>query len=76
MKGDIGLGNVDNTSDSTKNAATATPTNKTINGANNTLTVRLANDVTGNLPNANSRQDGDRHVQRGIFRARPQRRLT
>ena len=32
---------------------TQTITNKTINGANNTLTVRLANDVTGNLPVAN-----------------------
>lgn len=28
-------------------------TGKTINGANNTLTVRLANDVTGNLPVTN-----------------------
>jgi hypothetical protein len=52
-KAQVGLGNVDNTSDATKNAAVATLTNKTINGANNTLTVRLANDVTGNLPNAN-----------------------
>lgn len=30
-----------------------TLTNKTINGANNTLTVRLANDVSGNLPVGN-----------------------
>jgi hypothetical protein len=37
VKGDVGLGNVDNTSDATKNAATATLTNKTISGANNTL---------------------------------------
>jgi len=34
-------------------ATTDTLTNKTINGANNTLTVRLANDVTGTLPVAN-----------------------
>lgn len=34
----LGLGNVDNTSDATKNSATATLTNKTISGANNTLT--------------------------------------
>lgn len=34
-------------------AATQTLTNKVINGANNTLTVRLANDVTGNLPVTN-----------------------
>jgi hypothetical protein len=32
---------------------TETLTNKTINGANNTLTVRLANDVSGTLPVAN-----------------------
>lgn len=53
VKGDVGLGNVDNTSDATKNSASATLTNKTINGANNTLTVRLASDVTGNLPVSN-----------------------
>jgi hypothetical protein len=34
-------------------AATQTLTNKTINGANNTLTVRLGSDVTGNLPVTN-----------------------
>jgi len=38
VKGDVGLGNVDNTSDATKNAATVALTNKTISGANNTLT--------------------------------------
>jgi hypothetical protein len=36
-KSDVGLGNVDNTSDATKNAATATLTNKTISGSSNTL---------------------------------------
>lgn len=36
-KSDVGLGNVDNTSDATKNSATATLTNKTISGASNTL---------------------------------------
>jgi len=36
-KSDVGLSNVDNTSDATKNAATATLTNKTISGASNTL---------------------------------------
>lgn len=34
-------------------ADTRTLTNKTIAGVNNTLTVRLANDVTGNLPTTN-----------------------
>lgn len=37
----------------TLNAATQTLTNKTINGTNNTLTVRLPSDVTGILPSAN-----------------------
>lgn len=37
VKGDVGLGNVDNTSDATKDAATSTLTNKTISGASNTL---------------------------------------
>lgn len=37
VKGDVGLGNVDNTSDATKDAATATLTNKTIDGDDNTL---------------------------------------
>lgn len=52
-KAQVGLGNADNTSDATKNAAAVTLTNKTISGADNTLTVRLANDVTGTLPVAN-----------------------
>lgn len=38
VKGDVGLGNVDNTSDATKNAATATLTNKTLSGLANTIT--------------------------------------
>lgn len=53
VKGDVGLSNVDNTSDATKWAAAATLTNKTLNCANNTCTVRLGADVTGGLPNAN-----------------------
>jgi hypothetical protein len=48
---DVGLGNVTNTSDATKNSAIATLTNKTIDGANNTLNVRLnTTDVSGSLP--------------------------
>lgn len=37
VKGDVGLGNVDNTSDATKNAASATLTNKTVSKASNTI---------------------------------------
>lgn len=40
VKGDVGLGNVDNTSDATKNSATATLTNKT-------LTSPVINGATG-----------------------------
>lgn len=40
VKGDVGLGNVDNTSDATKNSATATLTNKT-------LTAPVINSPTG-----------------------------
>ena len=36
-KSDVGLGNVDNTSDATKNSATATLTNKSIDADNNTI---------------------------------------
>lgn len=42
VKGDVGLGNVDNTSDATKNAASVTLTNKTIDNTN-TVTVKDAN---------------------------------
>ncbi len=54
IKDDVGLDNVDNTSDATKNAATATLTNKTISGVSNTITnVSLTSGVTGNLPVTN-----------------------
>lgn len=52
-KAQVGLGNVDNTSDATKNSAVATLTNKTIDGLSNTLTnitattnANLTGDVT------------------------------
>ncbi len=45
-KTDVGLGNVDNTSDATKNAASVTLTNKTISGANNTLSNIAQSSVT------------------------------
>lgn len=38
-KTQVGLGNVDNTSDATKNSASATLTNKTINSDSNTITL-------------------------------------
>lgn len=53
VKGDVGLGNVDNTSDATKNSATATLTNKTIDGNNNTLTVLAASQLSGIAPSTN-----------------------
>jgi hypothetical protein len=42
VKGDVGLDNVDNTSDATKNAASVTLTNKTVDLASNTLTGTTA----------------------------------
>jgi len=45
-KSDVGLANVDNTSDATKNSATATLTNKTISGASNTLSAIPQSAVT------------------------------
>jgi hypothetical protein len=50
-KNDVLLGNADNTSDSTKFSMGATLTNKVIDGASNTLNVRLnTTDVSGSLP--------------------------
>ena len=43
----IGLGNVDNTSDATKNSASATLTNKTISGASNTISNISPSQRTG-----------------------------
>lgn len=44
---DVGLANVDNTSDADKNSATATLTNKTISGSSNTLTNIAQTSITG-----------------------------
>lgn len=51
VKGDVGLGNVDDTSDATKNAAVATLTNKTITGASIQSPVRsdVKQDTKANL---------------------------
>lgn len=51
-KGAVGLGNVDNTSDVTKNAATVALTNKTITSSTNTIggvTMGLGSDATGDM---------------------------
>jgi hypothetical protein len=53
VKGDVGLGNVDNTSDATKNSASVTLTNKTISGSSNTLTVLAGSQLSGQVPVAN-----------------------
>lgn len=48
VKGDVGLGNVDNTSDATKNAAAVTLTNKTISASSNTISnIAVANLAAG-----------------------------
>lgn len=44
VKADVGLGNVDNTSDATKNSAVATLTNKTISLSSNSLVGTTTND--------------------------------
>jgi hypothetical protein len=56
VKADVGLGNVDNTSDATKNSATATLTNKTISVGNNTLSGIAASSFV--LSNASGNIDG------------------
>jgi hypothetical protein len=64
-KADVGLDQVDNTSDATKNAAAVVLTNKIINGNNNTLVVRLNADVVGDLPIGNL--DGGAGASSGSF---------
>lgn len=51
-KSDVGLGNVDNTSDTTKNSATATLTNKTIDGDDNTVQDLALTSLKTNLTDA------------------------
>jgi hypothetical protein len=51
VKGDVGLGNVDNTSDATKNAAAVTLTNKTLTSpAITTPTGIVVGDISGAAP--------------------------
>ncbi len=52
-RGDINNNFSNLNTDKVETADVRTLTNKTINGASNTLTVRLANDVSGNLPVTN-----------------------
>ena len=47
VKADVGLANVDNTSDATKNAAPVTLTNKTISGGSNTFSNISNTAITG-----------------------------
>src|SRR5215217_79222 len=56
---DLSLGNVDNTSDATKNAATVTLTNKTISGASNTLTNIAQSSVTNLVTDLSNKQPLD-----------------
>lgn len=51
VRSDLGLGNVDNTSDATKNAATVTLTNKSITGNQITSVVPLATSLAVNGAN-------------------------
>ena len=50
-------------------ATTDTLTNKTISGASNTLTVRLASDVTGTLPSANGGLGANASAYTGLVKA-------
>lgn len=54
VKGDVGLGNVDNTSDATKNAAVATLTNKSIGGGQITSAVATATALAANGTNCSA----------------------
>ncbi len=56
---DLSLGNVDNTSDATKNAATVTLTNKTISGSSNTLSNIAQSSVTSLVTDLSNKQPLD-----------------
>lgn len=69
VKGDVGLGNVDNTSDSTKNAAAVTLTNKTISGASNTISNLAASTIaSGTLATARGGTNFDSSASTGVPR--------
>lgn len=67
-KGDVGLGNVDNTSDATKDAATATLTNKTIASPTVTGTLLLQN-ATGAQPELALSEDPDNGTNKVTIKA-------
>ncbi len=54
-KSDVGLGNVDNTSDATKNSAIATLTNKTIDAASNTISNLADSNISASAAIAQSK---------------------
>lgn len=56
-KSAVGLANVDNTSDSVKNSASVTLTNKTISGSSNTITNIAQSSVTGLTASLSSKAD-------------------
>jgi hypothetical protein len=56
-KTDVGLANVDNTSDATKNSAAAALTNKTISGASNTLSNIAESSVTNLVSDLAGKQE-------------------
>lgn len=58
-KSAVGLSNVDNTSDATKNAASVTLTNKTISGASNTLSNIAQASVTNLVTDLAGKQNAD-----------------
>jgi hypothetical protein len=59
-KADVGLGNVDNTSDATKDSAVSTLTNKTISGGSNTLTnIGIAALSASGTPSSSTYLRGD-----------------
>lgn len=65
-KADVGLANVDNTSDATKNTATATLTNKTLSGTNNTFSnipqsavTSLTDDLAGKASTTHTHSGAD-----------------
>jgi hypothetical protein len=62
-KSDIGLSNVDNTSDATKNSATATLTNKTIDATSNTISNIATTNLASGVLNTSTTMTGASNTQ-------------